>query len=145
MSNLIVPLSPSVYDSVRPPSESYGGLATQPCLAPPEVPLSPIPSEAFEPKLPASTAPAPSASPRCSIKGCVFPAPAAGRTRCHYHELLHSEATHFQSHQPTYLLMLQAPFGILDEEPDDSRQVDRRRQMAEREAFILDEPDELEI
>jgi hypothetical protein len=37
------------------------------------------------------------------------------------------------------LLSLQAPFGIPDEEPDDSRQQDRKRQAAEREAFILDE------
>jgi hypothetical protein len=37
------------------------------------------------------------------------------------------------------LLSLQAPFGIPDEEPDDSRQQDRQRQAAEREAFLLDE------
>jgi len=37
------------------------------------------------------------------------------------------------------LLSLQAPFGIPDEEPDDSRQQDRKRQAAQREEFILDE------
>jgi hypothetical protein len=37
------------------------------------------------------------------------------------------------------LLSLQAPFGIPDEEPDDSRYEDRKRQAAEREAFLLDE------
>ena len=60
---------------------------------------------------------------------------------CHYHELLQSdeEAEHFQSHQPTLLLSLRAPFGIPDYEPDDSRQEDRRRQAAERHAFLFDE------
>jgi hypothetical protein len=37
------------------------------------------------------------------------------------------------------LLSLHAPFGIPDNEPDDSRQQDRKRQAAEREAFILDD------
>ena len=76
------------------------------------------------------------------MKGCVFPAPFLGHTLCHYHELQESdaEAAHFQSHQPTLLLSLQAPFGIPDDEPDDSRQQDRKRQAAEREAFLLDEP-----
>jgi hypothetical protein len=59
---------------------------------------------------------------------------------CHYHELLQSEAELFQSHQPTLLLCRQAPFGLPEEEPDDSRQEDRKRLAAEREAFILDEP-----
>jgi hypothetical protein len=59
---------------------------------------------------------------------------------CHYHELLHSsEAELFESHQPTHLLSLQAPFGIPDYEPDDSRHKDRERWAAEREAFLLDE------
>ncbi len=60
---------------------------------------------------------------------------------CQYHELLHSrEATLFESHQPTYLLSLQAPFGVPDYEPDDSRHKDRERWAAEREEFLLDEP-----
>jgi hypothetical protein len=37
------------------------------------------------------------------------------------------------------LLSLHAPFGIPDDEPDDSRHQDRKRRAAEREAFILDE------
>jgi len=58
---------------------------------------------------------------------------------CHYHELLHTgaDAEHFQSQQPTLLLSLYAPFGISDEEPDDSRRQDRKRQAAERQAFLL--------
>jgi len=145
MSNLMFPLSPIAQNPLPPPSEPCGALAAQPCLAPvPAIPRVLPPSEISEPKRPAPAAPAPSPSARCSVRGCVFPAPFAGQTRCHYHQLLHSEAEHFQSHQPTYLLMLSAPFGIPDEEPDDSRQEDRKRQAAEREAFILDEPDELE-
>jgi hypothetical protein len=31
----------------------------------------------------------------------------------------------------------QMPFGLSDEEPDDSRQQDRKRQAAEREAFLM--------
>jgi hypothetical protein len=60
---------------------------------------------------------------------------------CRYHELLHSgaEAGLFESQQPTLLLTLQAPFGIPDYEPDDSRQQDRKRQAAEREEFLMDE------
>jgi len=50
-----------------------------------------------------------------------------------------AEAELFGSHQPTLLLSLYAPFGIPDEEPDDSRQQDRKRQAAERVAFLLDE------
>jgi hypothetical protein len=38
-------------------------------------------------------------------------------------------------------MSLQAPFAISDQEPDDSRYADRKRQAAEREAFILDETD----
>jgi hypothetical protein len=62
-----------------------------------------------------------------------------GATVCHYHELQQSEAEHFQSHQPSELLLLHAPFGVPDHEPDDSRHKDRKRQAAEREAFLLDE------
>jgi hypothetical protein len=38
------------------------------------------------------------------------------------------------------LLLLYAPFGVADDEPDDSRQQDRKRQATERETFLLDEP-----
>lgn len=75
------------------------------------------------------------------MKGCAFPASAEGNSMCRYHELLYSpEAGLFASHQPTYLLSLQAPFGVPDDEPDDSRHKDRERWAAEREAFLLDEP-----
>jgi len=142
MSNPIYPLSPVVNISPRPSSEPCGALAAQPCLAP----VSALPEASTLPAVPVPEKPAsatlvPHQSPRCSVKGCVFPASSAGHPMCHYHELLESdeEAELFESHQPTLLLSLQAPFGIPDDEPDDSRQQDRKRQAAEREAFLLDE------
>ncbi|MGA3328581.1 MAG: hypothetical protein ABSF45_29380 [Terriglobia bacterium] len=141
MSNPIYPLPPFVNIPPQPPSEPSGALAVQPCLAPvPAIPEASISSAAPPPEKPATAPPAPLELPRCSEKGCVFPAPQ-GHTMCHYHELMQSdaEAELFESHQPTLLLSLQAPFGIPDEEPDDSRQQDRQRQAAEREAFLLDE------
>jgi len=125
----------------RLPYQPCGGLAVQPCRTSP-VPItsgSPIPPAVQN--TPVSAPPTPTPSARCSVKGCVFPAPLHAHPMCHYHELLQSdaEAEHFQSHQPTRLLSLRAPFGIPDEEPDDSRLRERRRQAAEREAFLLDE------
>ncbi len=140
MSNLIFPLPPPVMSPPQPLSQPCGALAVQPCVAPiPGVPLAPTPCAAPQPKIPISAAPAPLPSARCSVKGCVFPTPSRGSAICHYHELLQSEAELFQSHQPSHLLSLHAPFGIPDNEPDDSRQQDRKRQAAEREAFILDD------
>ena len=138
MSNLILPLSSLAMVPTPQLCQSSGALGFQPCLEPtPEVgPRStPLPSTLGTKTV--SVVPVP--SPRCSVKGCVFPAPPHGRSECHYHELLRTEAELFQSHQPSHLLSLQAPFGIPEEAPDDSRQQDRKRQAAEREAFILDE------
>ena len=83
------------------------------------------------------------ASGRCSTKGCVFPARFPWTSLCRYHELLESEteSSLFESWQPTYLLSLKAPCEFLEEEFDDSRERDRRRQAAEREAFLLDDAD----
>jgi hypothetical protein len=136
MSNLILPSSPFAGTSPRPIHRSSGALGLQPCFEP--VPdHSPTQSPA---NTVASTPPAPSPSPRCSVKGCVFPATAAGQMECHYHGLLRTEAKLFQSHQPSHLLLLHAPLVAPEQEPDDSRQRDRKRQAAEREVFILDEP-----
>lgn len=139
MSNVIFPL-PSLPKSLTRTTEPCDALATQRCLAPndstaKEPARSDVP---FPPQTP-STPPAVRQSERCSVKGCVFPASSEGGTKCHYHELLQSDGELFQSHQPSHLLALHAPFGIPDTEPDDSRYKDRERQAAEREAFILDE------
>lgn len=138
MSNLIYPLPPLRGIPARPSSQPAGALAVQTCPAPlPAISAPPTPPAVQE--KPAAAPPAPLPSARCSVKGCVFPAPVPEHTMCHYHELLQSdaEAEHFQSQQPTLLLSLYAPFGIPDEEPDDSRHKDRKRQAAEREAFLL--------
>ena len=58
---------------------------------------------------------------------------------CRRHGLEKSEAMHFQSHQPSQLLELAAPFGIAEMELDDSRHRDRERLASARRAFLLDE------
>ena len=139
MSNLIFPLPPLASIPPRSPSVPGGVLTAHTSVA--SVPALSEPSTlpvVSLPKKPAFAAPSPGQSARCSVKGCVFPAPFQGHPKCHYHELLQSEGELFQSHQPTHLLSLQAPFGIPDYEPDDSRQRDRKRQAAEREAFLFD-------
>lgn len=84
----------------------------------------------------------PSSAHRCSVKACVFPASAPKHSLCRYHHHMQDEGELFQSHQPTLALILYAPFGIAEEEPDASRHEDRRLRDAEREAFVLDEPPE---
>ena len=139
MSNVVFPLPPLDLSLPRS-AEPSGALATQRCLAPPHITSGePTPSPVTHPLEPASSPPAPRLSERCSVKGCVFPAASEGQTKCRYHELLQSEGELFQSHQPSHLLALHAPFGIPDTEPDDSRFKDRERQAAEREAFLLDD------
>ena len=140
MSNLVIHLPEFVNVPPRPLSKPCGSLAAQPCLAPlPGSPRASTCPDTPQPKKLVSAAPVPTQSPRCSVKGCVFPVPLPGATVCHYHDLQQSEAEHFQSHQPSQLLLLHAPFGVPDHEPDDSRHKDRKRQAAEREAFLLDE------
>ena len=134
MSNLILPAFPLA--RVPPLTQSHGALGVQPCLEPVVVLHRNPPAANVVPSGP----PAPAPSARCSVKGCVFPAPSPERAECRYHELWQTEAQLFQSHQPSHLLLLSAPFGEPEEEFDDSRQQDRKRQAAEREAFALDEP-----
>ena len=140
MSNLMIHLPEFANVPPRPPSEPCGSLAAQPCLAPvPDSPRASTCPGVPQPNKSVSAAPVPRQSPRCSVKGCVFPVPLPGATVCRYHELQQSEAEHFQSHQPSQLLLLHAPFGVPDHEPDDSRYKDRKRQAVEREAFLLGE------
>ena len=134
MSNLILPASSLV--RVPPLTQSHGALGVQPCLAL----VTDLARTVTPAKVGPSRPPAPAPSARCSVKGCVFPASSPEGTECRYHELLRSDAVLFQSHQPSHLILLSAPFGEPEEEFDDSRQQDRKRQSAEREAFILDEP-----
>jgi hypothetical protein len=77
--------------------------------------------------------------PRCSRKGCVFPAQRGGHGECEHHHLESLEPACFESQQPTYLLLDQARFGLPDTEPDDGRVQDRHRLAEERVRFMLDE------
>ena len=76
--------------------------------------------------------------PRCDEKGCVFPVAGPGKSKCLNHRREEDEPKHFGSSQPTVLLLDRARFGLPDPEtePDDSRARDRRRELAEREAFL---------
>jgi hypothetical protein len=75
------------------------------------------------------------ASPRCSVKGCIFPATRGGGGQCLLHTLAEKEPKHFLSLQPSVLLLDQAKFGVPDADYDDSRARDRRRLAALRERF----------
>ena len=131
-----LPLTPNF--PIQSPSVSSGALGIQPCLEP--VPLVPQPPSPVGVEQRPAPAPVPRPPARCSVKGCVFPAPLTGHTTCRYHELFQSEAELFQTYQPSQALLRHAPFGVPEYEPDDSRYRDRKRQVAEREAFQLDEP-----
>lgn len=73
--------------------------------------------------------------PRCREKGCVFPAGSGTRGLCQDHDRQQSEPAHFQTCQPTLLLLLQGAFGLSDSEGEDSRAQDRLRLAAQSEAF----------
>lgn len=75
---------------------------------------------------------------RCVVKGCVFPGTSSGQGWCNYHQLQYQEPGFFESLQPSLALLGQARYGLPDSEPDDSRRRDRRRQVSEREAFLLE-------
>jgi hypothetical protein len=74
--------------------------------------------------------------PRCSEKGCIFPATEPSTGRCLLHALEEREPTLFVSYQPTMLVLEQAKFGAPDPEADYSRAQDRRRLAAWREQFM---------
>lgn len=78
------------------------------------------------------------AASRCDEKGCVFPVVGPGKSKCLTHNREEYEPKHFGSFQPTVLLLVRAKYGLPDPEtePDDSRARDRRRELAEREAFL---------
>ncbi len=75
-------------------------------------------------------------TPRCSEKGCVFPA-SSGSGRCSYHMHQQEEPVLFCSHQPTGLLLDPARMAP-EKEYDGSRKRDRRRMAAIWEQFQSD-------
>jgi hypothetical protein len=76
--------------------------------------------------------------PRCSERGCIFPATESGTGRCLLHELEEREPAHFLSCQPTLLILDLGKFGPPDPEADYSRARDRRRLATLREEFLED-------
>lgn len=65
--------------------------------------------------------------PRCSVKGCIFPAASAGGRLCLIHDLTEKEPKHFLSVQPSTLCLERAKYGIAESDYDDARARDRRR------------------
>ncbi len=76
-------------------------------------------------------------TPRCSEKGCVFPA-SPGSSQCSYHMHQQEEPVLFCSHQPTSLLLDPARMAPAEKEYDGSRNRDRRRMAAIWEQFQSD-------
>jgi hypothetical protein len=76
--------------------------------------------------------------PRCSEKGCVFPASADGLGQCVQHRRQSQEPNFFSSLQPTRLVLERAKFGLPETEVDTSRTQDRRRLANLRQAFLED-------
>lgn len=74
--------------------------------------------------------------PRCSEKGCIFPATESGTGKCLSHDLEEREPTFFLSCQPTLLILEQGKFGLPDPDADYSRARDRRRLATLREEFL---------
>lgn len=66
------------------------------------------------------------AFPRCSVKGCIFPAASARGTLCLIHDLTEREPKHFLSVQPSTLCLDRAKYGVAESDYDDSRARDRR-------------------
>jgi hypothetical protein len=65
--------------------------------------------------------------PRCSVKGCIFPAASTGGRLCLVHNLAEKEPNHFLSVQPSTLCLDRAKYGIAESGHDDARARDRRR------------------
>jgi len=74
-------------------------------------------------------------SPRCSEKGCVFPAASARTGKCIYHERQMEEPVPFCSQQPSQLVLNAALAVSPDSEYDASQKRDRLRMAREWEEF----------
>ena len=73
---------------------------------------------------------------RCIERGCIYPAGPGESGRCLQHQRQQHEPALFHSRQPSMILLDCAKFGLPEEEPEDSRFRDRRRLLAQREAFL---------
>ena len=65
--------------------------------------------------------------PRCSEKGCVFPANQPESSKCRQHDRQYREPALFRSHQPSMLLLDRAKFGVASEGEETPRPDDKRR------------------
>ena len=113
--------APAQDKSNPPPADPRGARPTSQVVSQCAAPLSSLPGVS-----------------RCDEKGCVFPVVGPGKSKCLTHSREEYEPKHFGSFQPTVLLLDRAKYGLPDPEtePDDSRARDRRRELAEREAFL---------
>lgn len=78
----------------------------------------------------------PDEAPRCSEKGCVFPAARYTMGMCLHHHRQRREPTLFHSLQPSMVLMDQAKWLIFDPERAESRWRHRNRLAEIREQFL---------
>jgi hypothetical protein len=78
--------------------------------------------------------------PRCTEKGCVFPAARRDSDKCRQHERQDQEPAIFISRQPSMLLLDQAKFGPPDSdcEQREWRARDRRRRASLWQTFHED-------
>lgn len=74
-------------------------------------------------------------SPRCKIKGCVFPASDLATGMCHSHDLEETEPEFFQTFQPILYVLQQAKYGIPDQSFEDQRG-ERRLRVAHHKASM---------
>ena len=94
-------------------------------------PVAALASPARTPSLPPDS----HAFPRCTEKGCIFPATRRTQEKCLLHNLQQLEPTFFQSFQPSMLLLDQARFGVPHSRSEDERARDRHRLAALRKSF----------
>lgn len=76
--------------------------------------------------------------PKCSEKGCVFPAASIDTGKCSYHTHQQEEPVLFRSRQPTGLLLDPARMAPSEGEHARSRKRDRRKMAAIWEQFQSD-------
>jgi len=74
-------------------------------------------------------------TPRCCIKGCIFPAFGNDGTLCLAHNLAEKEPIHFLSVQPSMMCLDRAKYGVAEFEYDDSRARDRRQLALQLDRF----------
>lgn len=126
--------SPNV---VRFPKPSDSLPPSVSCLPAPVI-MPPAAAPGWKPAFGRAEFPAVPPNPRCSEKGCVFPAASGTSGQCRQHERQSREPILFSSHQPTHEVLERSRFNVPENEVETgaSRSRDRRRLEALREAFL---------